>query len=89
VARFYGWLPSDIDNLTPDEFFTYQNSIFVIEAKEKLQKLEVADYPNLKDDARKRIFNAAKKKLDEFRVKDKKQQQLSNEDIFRMISGRL
>lgn len=89
LARFYGWLPWEVDALTVDEFQSYQQALVILEAKEKLSEFEVIDYPNLKDSARLSTFNRYKKRLEEFKSKDTQKKGLSNEEIFKMISGRL
>ena len=55
MARFYGWSPDDIQNLSTHEFAAYQKAIKILEAQEWLVQLKTVDFPNMKDSARKEI----------------------------------
>jgi len=61
-----------------------------LEANRQLRQMQVADYPNLKSDARSRVFKALQKQAQSYEVtgKSKDKKKLSNEELFRMIQGR-
>lgn len=87
MARFYGWTPKQISNLSIPEFYSYLKSIPILRANEQLHQLVVADYPHLKDDARKKVHQNLTKQATSFEEK-KKSKTLSNEELFKMIAGR-
>lgn len=57
MARFYGWPPSVIDDLTVDEFDLYYKAIAPLEADEFLTDLKKQDWPNMKDTARMQLHS--------------------------------
>jgi hypothetical protein len=53
-----------------------------------LQALTVSDYPHLKGDDRKKIFQALQKQAQAYQDKKTTSKALSNEELFKMIAGR-
>lgn len=60
--RFYSIQPSELYCLSTDEVSSLIKCIEIITAKEMLEDLVIADYPTLKADTRRKIFNDLKKK---------------------------
>lgn len=52
VARFYNFSPSEIKNMSVNEFSEYFQCIRQLEAQEMLIQYKIQDWPNLKDKAR-------------------------------------
>lgn len=57
MARFYGWSHEYLCDMQAKVFMTYYRAISPIEASEQISQLTASDWPNLKDQKRKEIFN--------------------------------
>lgn len=73
-----------------ETFHDYQKSIVVLTAKEKLQMLELFDYPHIQDKARAKILKRLQSEVKSFEPPktEKKKSGLSNEEVFKLIMGR-
>ena len=62
MLRFYnGVTPESLDEMSVIEFDQYWLAITKIEAQEMLMELNVVDYPHLKPNRRKEIYNKLKR----------------------------
>lgn len=57
VARFYGWTDEYINDMPSDKFSMYRRGMEVLTAQEALMALKISCAPNMKKDARERLFN--------------------------------
>lgn len=82
--RFYGgaFTSSDVDEMPVDEFEEYWNAINVIESKEIMTQLTVADFPHYKNGKRKEIHNKIKMAFNQTSSKAQ-----STEEIARMLGA--
>jgi hypothetical protein len=65
MLRFYnGLTPRELDEMSVIEFDQYWLAITKIEAQEMLLEFTVADYPHLKPNRRREVYNKLKKLQD-------------------------
>lgn len=62
MCSFYGYSLDDIDKLKTRKFLQLKNAIDIIEMERVLIQLNVADYPNMKKEDRKKFYNEIKKR---------------------------
>ena len=83
MARFYQWDLADIKNMNMDEFNSYHEAMTRIEAREHLVSLNLADYPNMKSEDRRKLFKSISDKAYPPKPEDFK----STEDLARFLNG--
>ena len=59
--RFYGIQPSEMETISNEDAEMLLKCIDVIDAKEALISLKVVEYPDLKPEAKRRLFRDLKK----------------------------
>jgi hypothetical protein len=87
LARFYSLKPDDILNLDQDIFLALVNSMPAIEAQETMQALKAADWPNMKKEARNRLFKDLNKRANPIKM-DKEEKPLTTADLAALLNGR-
>ena len=62
MLRFYNgsFTSREVDEMDVDEFEQYCSAINIIESRELLSQFTVADYPHLKSEKRRQIYNRVK-----------------------------
>jgi len=61
LARFYGWNDRDISSMPYKRAVMYWRAINILEGRESLVKLNISDYPKMKNDGRKKLFRSLRK----------------------------
>jgi hypothetical protein len=87
VARFYGFSDADIEEMHLEDFINYSKAIEMLEAKEMLVNMKIMDYPKMKQEARKQLFQGVHKKA--YPGAYSEQKALSTEDVAAMLKQRL
>lgn len=72
MCEFYGWTPDIVGGLTFEEASIYWEAITVIEAREMLSQLSVADYPHMKKTSRQKLHRSLSKMAFPATFKDKR-----------------
>ena len=90
TIHFYGLGFDEFNTMPVDDFMDLYNSITIIEAQEMLRLLQVADYPNMGKEDRKKLFDGLKKAAYPSRLKGaSKEKGVSTKELFsRMKNGR-
>lgn len=63
----------------------YYSSINELEAQEMLQRLKIQDWPQMKDQARSKLWSSLNKEA--FKQRNAKSKQMSNEDLDKWLRG--
>jgi hypothetical protein len=87
LARFYSLNPEDILNLDHDVFLVLAGFMPAIEAHETMQMIKVADWPNMKKEARNRLFKDLNKRANPIKM-DKEEKPLTTADLAALLNGR-
>lgn len=84
MLRFYNgsFTSQDVDEMDVDEFEQYCTAINIIESRELLSQFTVADYPHLKSDKRRQLYNKVK-----LCMKNESAKAQTTEDIARMLGA--
>lgn len=61
LASFYGWTHEYILGMSNDVALEYYEAITVIDAQDRMVDMNMADYPNMKKESRKKFFRQMRK----------------------------
>lgn len=86
MANFYGFSHQQLMEMQADTFHQYWLAITAIEAQDMLKQMQIADYPHLKKEDRKKVYNSIHKQA--YPVKPSKEgKMLTSEDIANFLNG--
>jgi hypothetical protein len=85
MCRFYGWTLGQVLELSIDDFDQLWLSITTIEAREMLNRVTIADFPNMKQSARERVFKDLSD--DAFPSSMRPVKQVSTSDLAKLLGG--
>lgn len=83
MARFYGWTDEYIGKMPLAKAKLYYEAIDTITHEEMLFDLTVNDYPHMKKEGRKKVYNAVKKAVNKHIPKE----QVTASELSKTISG--
>ena len=72
MARFYSWKDTDIESLPASVFQDYWLAITPIEAQEALLGIQVATYPDMRKEDRRKTYRSLQRLSKKFVERDKK-----------------
>lgn len=87
LVRFYGLSPDEVLNLDNDMVFTLSEAIAALKAQETMELMKVADWPNMKKEARSKLFKDLNKAANPSIVKEERKA-LSTQDLAALLNGR-
>lgn len=84
MCRFYGWTPDYVENMDYGKALEYWQAITTIEAQDFLISLEVSDWPNMKDQQRKKLH---RERYAQAKIEDSVEKILKNDDLIGFLEG--
>jgi len=84
MIRFYGVSPSELMELDNDYVISLAMCVDILEAREALNLLRIADYPMMKPESRAKLFNTLKKQANP-RIMKEERKALSIDDIAKIL----
>jgi hypothetical protein len=87
LVRFYGLTPDDIYETDCHTIGQLSAAISAIQAQETMALFKVADWPNLKKEARAKLFRDLNKAANPIRM-EAEQKPLNTADLAKLLNGR-
>lgn len=81
LARFYGWTPSEIDELSFEDYSKYHMAIRHLQAREMLDAFSASTMPYKKKEDQERVINNVKRSL----FRDQPVSQMTTAEIFESL----